>query len=127
MGFARRLLSLICLIPALCLGQTSSIEILARSEDSAGQRLVAAIRERIRAFPAMTLTSFVLVTIVLSAAPKLLLVRDAIPDSVEELVYATSNNFMSQKVYPDSARCYLRQESLDRLVEACLVIAVPEA
>ena len=57
MGFAKQLLPLLYLVPALCLGQTSSIEILATSDDSVGQRLVVAIRERIRASISMTITT----------------------------------------------------------------------
>ena len=49
MRFARRLLPLLCLVPGLGVGQTASIEIVATSDDTGGQRLVAAIRERIRA------------------------------------------------------------------------------
>lgn len=57
MGFARQLLPLLYLVPALCLGQTSSIEIVATSDDIAGQRLVSAIGERIRASTSMIITT----------------------------------------------------------------------
>lgn len=57
MGFAKQLLPLLYLVPALCLGQASSIEIVATSDDNVGQRLVSAIREKIRALNTMTLTT----------------------------------------------------------------------
>jgi zinc D-Ala-D-Ala dipeptidase len=50
--------------------------------------------------------------------PKLIRVRDVIPDVVEDLRYATPDNFMKKKVYPDNAQCYLRKESLERLAVA---------
>lgn len=57
MGFAKRLLPLLYLVPALCVGQTSTIEIVATSEDVVGQRLVSAIRERIRASTSLNITT----------------------------------------------------------------------
>jgi zinc D-Ala-D-Ala dipeptidase len=49
-------------------------------------------------------------------------VRSAIPDAVVDLRYATDDNFMKQKVYPDGARCLLLQPSLDALVAAAAAL-----
>jgi len=57
MTFAKQLLPLLYLVSAVCLGQTSSIEIVANSDDNVGQRLVSVITERIRASTAMTVTA----------------------------------------------------------------------
>ena len=49
MGFAKQLLPLLYLVPALCFGEASSVEIVAASDDNVGKSLVSALRERIRA------------------------------------------------------------------------------
>jgi hypothetical protein len=49
MGFAKQLLPLLYLVPALCFGEASSVEIVAASDDSVGKSLVSALRDRIRA------------------------------------------------------------------------------
>jgi D-alanyl-D-alanine dipeptidase len=49
-------------------------------------------------------------------------VRSAIPDAVIDLRYATDDNFMKQKVYPDGARCLLLQPSLDALAVAAAAL-----
>ncbi|HLL84106.1 MAG TPA: D-alanyl-D-alanine dipeptidase [Longimicrobium sp.] len=41
-----------------------------------------------------------------------------VPDLVVDLRYATADNFMKRKVYPDGARCFLREESARRLARA---------
>ena len=58
MRFAKPLLPLLYLVPALCFGQASSIEIVATGDDPMGKTLVTAIRERIRALPSsMSITT----------------------------------------------------------------------
>jgi D-alanyl-D-alanine dipeptidase len=41
-----------------------------------------------------------------------------VPDLVVDLRYATADNFLKKKVYPDGARCLLREESAQRLARA---------
>jgi zinc D-Ala-D-Ala dipeptidase len=53
-----------------------------------------------------------------AAKPQLVRVKALIPDAVEDLRYATPNNFMGKKVYPDSARCLLLEKSAKMLVQA---------
>ncbi len=45
-------------------------------------------------------------------------VTTAIPDAMLDLRYATENNFLGKKVYPDGARCLLRPETMERLQKA---------
>ncbi len=55
----------------------------------------------------------------LAAAPEPLVEAvAAVPDLVVDLRYATADNFMKQKVYPDSARCLLLQSAADKLAAA---------
>lgn len=49
-------------------------------------------------------------------------VRSAIPDAVVDLRYATADNFMKQKVYPDGARCLLLQPALEALTLAAAAL-----
>ncbi len=44
-----------------------------------------------------------------------MLAQEVIPDLVEDLRYATPDNFLGRKVYPDSARCLLRASVAARL------------
>lgn len=48
-------------------------------------------------------------------APVLVDVKQALPDAVLDLRYATEDNFLGRKVYPDGARCLLRPETVKRL------------
>ncbi len=48
-------------------------------------------------------------------APKLLDVTQHIPDVVLDLRYATENNFLGKKVYPDGARCLLLPQTVEKL------------
>lgn len=45
-------------------------------------------------------------------------VQKRIPDLVLDLRYATEDNFLERKVYPDDARCLLRPETVERLEKA---------
>jgi zinc D-Ala-D-Ala dipeptidase len=45
-------------------------------------------------------------------------VKPLIPDAVIDLKYATPDNFLKKKVYPDSAKCLLRESVARRLVQA---------
>lgn len=45
-----------------------------------------------------------------------------VPDLVEDLRYATEDNFLKRKVYPDTARCLLLPESAERLRKAADVL-----
>ncbi|MBZ4419262.1 D-alanyl-D-alanine dipeptidase [Myxococcus sp. RHSTA-1-4] len=45
-----------------------------------------------------------------------------VPDLVEDLRYATEDNFLKMKVYPDTARCLLLPESAARLKKAADVL-----
>ncbi|NMO15260.1 D-alanyl-D-alanine dipeptidase [Pyxidicoccus fallax] len=45
-----------------------------------------------------------------------------VPDLVEDLRYATEDNFLKKKVYPDTARCLLLPESALRLKKAAEVL-----
>lgn len=45
-------------------------------------------------------------------------VADAIPDAVVDLRYATANNFLKQKLYPDDARCLLLKSTVTALARA---------
>ena len=49
---------------------------------------------------------------------ELLEVRKAIPDALVDLRYATPDNFVGEVLYPAGARCLLRRDTLERLVEA---------
>lgn len=49
------------------------------------------------------------------AATPLVEVKQVIPDVVLDLRYATGQNFLGRKVYPDGARCLLRKETVERL------------
>jgi len=51
-------------------------------------------------------------------APALVDVQAEIPDAVLDLRYATENNFLQRKVYPDGARCLLRPETVEALKKA---------
>jgi zinc D-Ala-D-Ala dipeptidase len=57
----------------------------------------------------------------LAGAPKnepLVEAKDAVPDLVVDLRYATADNFMKLKVYPDSAKCLLMQSATSKLQAA---------
>jgi zinc D-Ala-D-Ala dipeptidase len=54
----------------------------------------------------------------LAEEPVLVEVRQAIPDVVVDLRYATADNFLKEQVYPDGARCLLRREAVERLARA---------
>ncbi|MFP2911234.1 D-alanyl-D-alanine dipeptidase [Pyxidicoccus sp. 3LFB2] len=45
-----------------------------------------------------------------------------VTDLVEDLRYATADNFLKKKVYPDTARCLLLPESAERLKKAADVL-----
>ncbi len=49
---------------------------------------------------------------------RLVLVQDVIPDAVEDLRYATPNNFLKRTLYPANARCLLRESVLRQLAVA---------
>jgi D-alanyl-D-alanine dipeptidase len=55
------------------------------------------------------------------AAP-LVQATTVVPDLVEDLRYATEDNFLKRKVYPDTARCLLLPESAQRLKQAADVL-----
>lgn len=69
---------------------------------------------------------FVAVLALLSAAPApaaapedaLVEVKKLIPDLVLDLRYATDQNFLKRRVYPQDATCLLRQETVERLKRA---------
>lgn len=68
----------------------------------------------------MTLAS-VITTAVLATAPgaePLVDVTTLIPDLVVEMKYATEDNFLKKKVYPDWAKCLLRESVAQRLKQA---------
>jgi D-alanyl-D-alanine dipeptidase len=50
--------------------------------------------------------------------PALIDVLERIPDAVLDLRYATANNFLGRKVYPDGARCLLRPAAEAKLERA---------
>ena len=54
------------------------------------------------------------------AVPKrqLVDVAERIPDAVLDLRYATSDNFLERKLYPDGARCLLHPDAAERLEAA---------
>ena len=52
------------------------------------------------------------------AEPDLVDVTERIPDAVLDLRYATADNFLRRKVYPDGARCLLRPVTAAKLEEA---------
>ncbi len=55
----------------------------------------------------------------LLAAPEPLIdATSVVPDLVVELRYATADNFLERKVYPDEARCLLRKSAAERLAKA---------
>ncbi|HYO53491.1 D-alanyl-D-alanine dipeptidase [Archangium sp.] len=43
---------------------------------------------------------------------------EVVKDLVLDMKYATADNFLKQKVYPDGARCMLRPEAAERLAKA---------
>lgn len=43
---------------------------------------------------------------------------EVVKDLVVDMKYATPDNFLKQKVYPDGARCMLRHEAAERLAKA---------
>lgn len=43
---------------------------------------------------------------------------EVVKDLVVDMKYATPDNFLKQKVYPDGARCMLRPEAAERLAKA---------
>jgi zinc D-Ala-D-Ala dipeptidase len=53
-----------------------------------------------------------------SSPGELVRVADLIADVVEDLRYATDQNFLGQRVYPQGARCWLRRDAALRLVRA---------
>ncbi|MGQ0508932.1 MAG: M15 family metallopeptidase [Myxococcaceae bacterium] len=61
---------------------------------------------------------FILAAAPVSTGEELVLVQDLIPDAIEELRYATEDNFMKRAVYPKSARCYLRRSVAEKLSNA---------
>lgn len=67
----------------------------------------------------MIAATIVVAALLQSAPPeKLVLVQTLIPDLVEDLRYKTADNFLKEKVYPDSARCLLRESVAKRLAKA---------
>lgn len=52
------------------------------------------------------------------AAASLVDATTVVPDLVVDLRYATEDNFLKRKVYPDTARCLLLPESAERLKKA---------
>lgn len=50
--------------------------------------------------------------------PILVEVRKVIPDLVVRMKYATGDNFLKKKVYPDDATCWLHRDAAERLVKA---------
>jgi D-alanyl-D-alanine dipeptidase len=56
------------------------------------------------------------------ADPKLMDATEVVKDLVVDLRYATEDNFLKRKVYPDEARCLLRPESAERLKKAADVL-----
>lgn len=60
-----------------------------------------------------------LLALSLTAAPEPLVeATTVVPDLVVDLRYATADNFMKLKVYPDSAKCLLLQSSASKLQAA---------
>ncbi|MCP3141757.1 D-alanyl-D-alanine dipeptidase [Pyxidicoccus xibeiensis] len=57
-----------------------------------------------------------------SDAGKLVQATTVVTDLVEDLRYATADNFLKKKVYPDTARCLLLPESAQRLKKAADVL-----
>jgi D-alanyl-D-alanine dipeptidase len=58
-------------------------------------------------------------SLLLAASPEPLVeVTSLIPDAVVDLRYATADNFMKKKVYPDTARCLLLERSAKMLKAA---------
>ncbi|WP_164002225.1 M15 family metallopeptidase [Pyxidicoccus caerfyrddinensis] len=55
-------------------------------------------------------------------AGKLVTATTVVTDLVEDLRYATADNFLKKKVYPDTARCLLLPESAERLKKAADVL-----
>src|SRR6185503_17813597 len=62
---------------------------------------------------------------VLLAAPdsKLVRAQERVPGLVEDLRYATPDNFLKRAVYPKSARCLLLPQTADRLAVAAKALA----
>lgn len=56
------------------------------------------------------------------AAATLVDATTVVPDLVVDLRYATADNFLKRKVYPDTARCLLLPESAERLKKAADVL-----
>lgn len=53
-----------------------------------------------------------------AGAPPLVDIAQRIPDAVLDLRYATENNFLERKVYPDGARCLLHEDAAAKLETA---------
>lgn len=53
-----------------------------------------------------------------AAEPALVDVVERIPDAVLDLRYATADNFLERKVYPDGARCLLHPDAAAKLERA---------
>lgn len=68
----------------------------------------------------MSAGSWLVIAAALSASKvePLVEVAPLIPDAVVDLKYATPDNFLKKKVYPDSAKCLLRESVARRLVQA---------
>src|SRR4051812_21525084 len=61
---------------------------------------------------------FLLFVALQASATPLFEVQKEIPDAVVDLRYATPNNFLDHAVYPQTARCLLTREALDKLKKA---------
>lgn len=57
-----------------------------------------------------------------SDAGKLVQATTVVTDLMEDLRYATEDNFLKKKVYPDTARCLLLPESAEKLKKAADVL-----
>ena len=55
-------------------------------------------------------------------APKVVDATEVVKDLVVDMKYATPDNFLKKKVYPDTARCLLLPESAQRLKKAADVL-----
>jgi len=56
------------------------------------------------------------------APPKLLDAARVVPGLLVDLRYATPDNFLGKKVYPEGARCLLQEESAQRLSRAAAAL-----
>jgi zinc D-Ala-D-Ala dipeptidase len=64
----------------------------------------------------------VLLLLALGGSP-LVLAKDVVPDLVEDLRYATDDNFLKKAVYPKESRCLLLEDAAKRLKEVADALA----